>query len=134
MPAKMTRDKKFSGERFSDPSILLASDSERHGSTMYRALEQNGFAVEFVGSYAQVESQLGERPFDVVLLEVTGEHAVEPAVAAALRVKRGNAGQFVGYLADASLGASGLAGDAVFPRNVSKLPAVLRQFIDDGGA
>ncbi|HEY1498089.1 MAG TPA: hypothetical protein VGF88_00790 [Acidobacteriaceae bacterium] len=134
MSAMMTRLKKSSGERLGDPSILLASDSERHGTTMHRALEQNGFAVKFVGSYAEVDSLLSQHPFDVVLLEVTGEHAVEPAVAAALRVKRSNAGQFVGYLADASLGASGLAGDAVFPRNVSKLPDVLRQFIDDSEA
>jgi PleD family two-component response regulator len=134
MSAMMTRPKKSSGERLKDPSILLASDSERHGTTVYRALEQNGFAVEFVADYDEVDSQLNERPFDVVLLEVTGEHAVEEAVAAALRVKRSNSGQFVGYLADASLSASGLAGDAVFPRNVSKLPDILRRFVEEGGA
>ena len=132
MPIMMTRTK-FPGERLTEPSILLASDSERHGNTMHRVLEQHGFAVEYAGDYAQVDSALNERKFDVVLLEVTGEHAVEPAVAAALRVKRGNATQFVGYLADAALQTSGLAGDAVLPRNAARLPEALRRFMADGG-
>ena len=66
MPAMMTRHKKPSGQHLKDPSILLASDSERHGTTMHRALKQNGFVVEFVGNYALVDSLLNERPFDVV--------------------------------------------------------------------
>lgn len=132
MPIMVTRTKKSFGEPIAEPSILLASDSERHGNTMHRALEQHGFAVQYAGDYEQVDSLLNQRRFDVVLLEVTGEDAVEPAVAAALRVKRGNAGQFVGYLADASLEASGLAGDAVFSRNVVGLPAALRRLIADG--
>jgi len=131
MPTMMTRTK-TSGERLAEPSILLASDSERHGNTLHRALQQHGFAVEYAGDYAQVDSALHTRQFDVVLLEVTGEHAVEPAVAAALRVKRGNARQFVGYLADANLETSGLAGDAVFPRNTARLPDALREFITEG--
>jgi PleD family two-component response regulator len=131
MPAMMTQSKKVSGKPFAAPKILLASDSERHGSTIHRALEQYGFAVEFAGDYARVDSLLRERDFDVVLLEVTGQHAVELAVAAALRVKRGNAGQFVGYLADASLETSGLAGDAVFPRNAARLQDALRRAIAD---
>ncbi len=132
MPIMMTRTTS-SGERFAEPSILLASDSERHGNTMHRALEQHGFAVEYAGDYAQVESAIHERVFDVVLLEVTSEAAVEPAVAAALRVKRRNAQQFVGYLADPNLETSGLAGDAVFPRNAARLPEALRRFMADGG-
>lgn len=133
MPIMMTRAKP-SGERpNSEPSILLASDSARHGSTMHRALAQHGFAVEYAGDYTGVDSALNQRQFDLVLLEVTGEHAVEPAVAAALRVKRGNARQFVGYLADANLETSGLAGDAVFPRNAARLPDALRRFMTDGG-
>ena len=133
MPVMMTRTTKSFGERLTEPSILLVSDSERHGNTMHRALEQHGFAVEYAGDYAQVESALHSRKFDVVLLEVTGEHAVEPAVAAALRVKRGDARQFVGYLADANLETSGLAGDAVFPRNAARLPDALRGFMREGG-
>ncbi len=93
---------------------------------MHRALRQQGFAVEFAGDYGQVTALLQTRRFDVVLLEVTGEHAVEPAVAAALEVKRGNAQQFVGYLADASLETSGLAGDAVMPRSAAKVEDALR--------
>ena len=100
---------------------------------MHRALEQHGFAVEYAGDYAQVESAIHEREFDVVLLEVTSEDAVEPAVAAALRVKRRNAQQFVGYLADPNLETSGLAGDAVFPRNAARLPEALRRFMAEGG-
>jgi PleD family two-component response regulator len=132
MPTMVTRIKKSFGESIAEPSILLASDSERHGNTMHRALEQHGFAVQFAGDYAQVDSLLHQRRFDVVLLEVTGQDAVEPAVAAALRVKRGNAGQFVGYLADAALQTSGLAGDAVFSRNVARLPEALRRRIAEG--
>jgi PleD family two-component response regulator len=128
----MTRIDTTFGDGIAEPSILLASDSERHGNTMQRALEQHGLAVQYAGDYAQMEAALRERPFDVVLLEVTGEHAVESAVEAALRVKRGNAQQFVGYLADPNLETSGLAGDAVFPRNAARLPEVLRRLITDG--
>lgn len=98
---------------------------------MHRALRQQGFAVEFAGNYAQVVALLRDREFDVVLLEVTGEHAVEPAVAAALAVKRGNAGQFVAYLADSSLETSGLAGDAVMPRSAAKVEDALRRHMRD---
>jgi DNA-binding NtrC family response regulator len=129
MPAMMIRPCKAFGEQLVEPSILLASDSERHGSTMHRALMTYGLEVEFAGDYAQVEPLLNERSFDIVLLEVTGEHAVEPAVEAALRVKRGNARQFVGYLADSNLETSGLAGDAVFPRSATRLPDALRRFM-----
>lgn len=98
---------------------------------MHRALQQQGFAVEFAGNYGQVTGLLQERSFDVVLLEVTGEHAVEPAVEAALKVKRGNARQFVGYLADAGLDTSGLAGDAVMPRSAAKVEDALRRYMRD---
>lgn len=133
MPVMMTRSKNPSSDQSVERSILLASDSERHGNTMHRTLEQNGFAVEFAGTYAQVDSALHQRPFDVVLLEVTGEHAVEHAVEAALRLKRVNARQFVGYLADSNLETSGLAGDAVFPRSATRLPDALRRFMADDG-
>lgn len=43
-----------------------------------------------------------------------------------IEVKRGNAQQFVGYLADASLETSGLAGDAVMPRSAAKVEDALR--------
>ena len=123
----MTQSGNVFGRRRSEPSILLASDSERHGNTMHRALRQQGFTVEFAGDYGQVPALLRDRKFDVVLLEVTGEHAVEPAVAAALEVKRGNARQFVAYLADSSLETSGLAGDGVMPRSPAKVEDALRR-------
>jgi len=123
----MTYVKEGSSPPVAGASILLASDSARHGSKMHRALQQQGMAVEYAGDYAQLDEALRRRRFDVVLLEVTGEHAVEAAVAAALQVKRSNAGQFVGYVADAHLETSGLAGDAVFPRNAARLPRELQQ-------
>ena len=57
---------------------------------------------------------------------MSSEQGVEAAVEAALRVKRADAAQFVGYLADASLSASGLGGDGVFPRHADQLPGALR--------
>jgi PleD family two-component response regulator len=122
------------GRSFGCPSILLASDTERLGSTLHKILREEGFQVHFAGDYASLESHLTRATFDMVLLEVTGDYAVEPAVAAALRVKRANAGQFVGYLADSSLDASGLAGDGVFPRNATRLPSALRTFLADESA
>ena len=115
-------------------SILLASDSERHGNSIHRLLQEDGFAIQYAGSYSGIEDHLKGKDFDVVLLEVTGEHAVEPAVDTALRVKRANAAQFVGYLADADLENSGLAGDAVFPRNVEKLRDALRRILAEDSA
>jgi PleD family two-component response regulator len=126
-----SKERRRSSRPFADRSILLASDSERHGNTLHRALLEQGFAIEYAGDYSQVDAQLIARKYDVVLLEVTGEHAVEPAVAAALRVKRANAGQFVGYLADATLETSGLAGDAILPRNAAKLREELSRFMAD---
>lgn len=117
------------------PSILLASDSDPKGSQLHHMLAEEGFSVRYAGDYSRLDSALREDRFDIVLLEVTGEHAVEWAVEAALRVKRGNAGQFVGYLADPVLEVSGLAGDAVFPRSAAKLAGSLRTFLleDAGG-
>jgi PleD family two-component response regulator len=124
--------KKQSDQPLSDRSILLASDSERHGTTMHRALQKQKFAIEYAGDDSQLDARLSGQKYDVVLLEVTGEHAVEPAVEAALRVKRADAQQFVGYLADAGLETNGLAGDAVLPRSAAKLPDALRRFMAEG--
>ncbi len=111
------------------PSILLASDSERMGSSLHKVLRDQGFEVHFAGDYAGLDSLLNRRKFEIVLLEVTGDYAVEDAVQTALRVKRANAAQFVGYLADPALDASGLAGDGVFPRSATRLPDALRSFL-----
>lgn len=113
------------------PSILLASDSERHGNYIHQLLKEEGFAIDFVGDYSRIDPEVHGKDFDVVLLEVTGEHAVESAVDTALRLKRANAAQFVGYVAD--LETSGLAGDAIFPRNARKLREALRRFLAEGG-
>lgn len=115
------------------PSILLASDSEHHGNSIHQLLKEEGFAIDFVGDYSRIDPRLHGKDFDWVLLEVTGEHAVESAVDTALRLKRANAAQFVGYVADANLETSGLAGDAVFPRNARKLRESLRRFLADCG-
>jgi PleD family two-component response regulator len=132
MPVAITKDPADipAGFPFPEkPSILLASDSERLGSSLHRALRDEGFEVHYAGGYAGVDAHLRQRSFHLVLLEVTGEYAVELAVQAALHIKRRNAAQFVGYLADASLNASGLAGDGVFPRSPVQLPAELRRFL-----
>ncbi|MGA7523723.1 MAG: response regulator [Acidobacteriaceae bacterium] len=113
-------------------SILLASDSERHGSSIHQLLKEEGFAIDYVGDYSRIDPEIHAKEFDVVLLDVTGEHAVELAVETALRLKRANASQFVGYVADANLEASGLAGDAVFPRNAARLREALRRLLAEG--
>ncbi|MGC2638721.1 MAG: hypothetical protein WA294_16175 [Acidobacteriaceae bacterium] len=113
------------------PSILLASDRERLDSSLHDALRKEGFQVHFAGDYSGLENHLHRQAFDMVLLEVTGAHAVESAVATALRVKRAKADQFVGYLADTTLDASGLAGDGIFPRSAARLPQAIRTFLTD---
>jgi hypothetical protein len=132
MPAMFTDESL--GRPFSCPSILLASDTERLGSSLHKILRDEGFQVHFAGDYSGIDAHLHRGNFDMVLLEVTGDYAVEPAVAAALRVKRANSGQFVGYLADSSLDASGLAGDGIFPRSATRLPNALRSFLAEDAA
>jgi PleD family two-component response regulator len=119
------------GQSLESPSILLASDSERHGELMHGILQGEGFHTRFAGDYSQLDHFLADHRFDMVLLEVTGIHAVEAAVATALRAKRAREGQFVGYLADPALEASGLAGDGVFPRDAARLPVALRSLFAD---
>lgn len=132
MEVAMTRDS--SGRLNGIPSILLASDTDRLGSSLQRTLQEHGFEVAYAGNYAGIQRILSQQSYDVILLEVTAEYAVEDAVAAALRVKRANAEQFVGYVADAGLEASGLAGDGIFPRSTTRLPEMLRKFFMDGEA
>ena len=129
MDVALTRDD--SGRLTGNPSILLASDTERLGSSLHRVLEEQGFEVAYAGNYSAIQRVLSRQNFDVILLEVTGEYAVEDAVAAALRVKRNNGEQFVGYVADAGLEASGLAGDGIFPRSGSRLGEVLRNLFTE---
>lgn len=132
MEVALTRDS--SGRMNGVPSILLASDTDRMGNSLHRALQEGGFDVAYAGNYTGIQRILSRQSFDLVLLEVTGEYAVEDAVATALRVKRANAEQFVGYLADTGLEASGLAGDGIFPRSTTRLPEVLRSLFADAEA
>lgn len=131
MPAMMYRSEVPFGEPLTERSILLASNSETHGRMLYQLLRGEGFQVEYAGLYSHLDSRLDSEPFDMVLLEVTCEDAVELAVETALRIKRARLGQFVGYLADPALEASGLAGDGIFPRSSAKLPAALRAFLTE---
>lgn len=114
------------------PSILLASDSQQMGNVIFRILRDAGFKVRYAGAYSDTARLLREQTFDIVLLEVTSIEAVEAAVETALLAKRTRSGQFVGYLADPALDSSGLAGDALFPRNPARLPHVLRSFFTAG--
>jgi DNA-binding NtrC family response regulator len=138
MPVAVTKDPSgtpATGFPFPEkPFILLASDTERMGGALHRALRDEGFTVDYSGDYASLDAQLRRRNFDMVLLEVTGEYAVEPAVQTALRIKRSNPAQFVAYLADATLNASGLAGDGVFPRSTARLTEALRRFLVENRA
>jgi hypothetical protein len=132
MPVVETKEKERSDVPEGCPSILLATDTVRFGNTLHKALQEQGFDIHFAGEYAALDGQLHHgHKFDVILLEVSGDHAVESAVQTALRVKRIYPEQFVGYIADATLESSGLAGDGVFPRSVAKLPAALRSFFCD---
>lgn len=111
-----------------EPSILLAGDSAGRTQSLRRALEDAGFEVCYAGDYSQLEQALDTRRYDVILLDVSSEHAAEAAVAAALRVRRANNRQFIGYLTDSSpaLASAGLGGDGVFPRTAADLPQALR--------
>jgi hypothetical protein len=133
MSVMMVHSGGFGGRRSSVPSILLASDSDDKGRAVGKVLKEAGFQVQVAGDYSRLEGAMDERHYDLVLLEVSSEQAVEPAVEAALRVKRADAGQFVGYLADASLSASGLGGDGIFPRNEGNLPGALRSLLASEG-
>jgi hypothetical protein len=132
MPVVEPKEKERSGQPEGCPSILLATDTERFGNSLHKALKEQGFDIHFAGEYAALDGQLHHgHAFDVILLEVTGDDAVESAVETALRVKRAHPEQFVGYIADSTLEASGLAGDGVFPRSPAKLPGALRSFFAD---
>lgn len=113
------------------PLILLSGDNAHTAYHLSQALTSNGFAVQLAPNYSDVEA-LWRRQHEsaepvVVLLEVSGQHSVEPAVDTALQLKRHDPYQFVGYLADPLLESSGLAGDAIFPRSSELLADALRR-------
>jgi hypothetical protein len=116
----------------SSPHILLAGDNGKAAESTHQTIARAGFRVQLAQGYSDVDALLAEHGHDVVLLEVSGSHTVEAAVETAIRLKRQDASQFVGYLADPILLTSGLTGDAVFPRAVNQLPQALRNFFLSG--
>lgn len=123
-------------DRFSDdsnrtfaspfPPILLASDNFSVAESLRRTLTDKGFAVQVAPGYHALEILWREHRQPVILLDVSNIHAVDAAIDAAINIKRQDSAQFVGYLADPILRTSGLAGDAIFPRNLHQLPEALR--------
>jgi hypothetical protein len=110
----------------SSPLIVLASDEPHLAGHLHRALRKEDWSVQLAPGYGEVESIAQTHRNAIVLLEVSRHESVEAAVELALRLKRRDSGQFVGYLADPVLHTSGLVGDAIFPRSTQHLPAALR--------
>ncbi len=108
--------------------ILLGSDNYRLFAPVQHALTQAGILVDVAPSYEYIEPIWARGRHDIVLVEVSSPGSVEEAVAIAMRLKRQDAHQFVGYLADPILHNHGLTGDAVFPRDSSRLAHALRAF------
>jgi hypothetical protein len=115
--------------RFEDstPRILLGSDNKQFTSGISNSLLGAGFHVDTADDYAHLESIWRHQRHEVILFEVSHEHSVEPATSAALRIKRQDASQFIGYLADHNLRSSGLTGDAILSRDARLLPTALRR-------
>ena len=122
---------KSNDNQFSNfPLILLAGDNPRTALALQRALIDHGFRVQSTPSYRELYAvwtqQRHSQSGAMVLLDVPGGHAVEAAVQTALKFKRDDPQQFVAYLADPVLHTSGLAGDAIYPRNADQLAEALR--------
>jgi hypothetical protein len=131
----MKMDIERNAERFeissaSFPLILLASDYPDLAERVYSSLREGGLNVEFAPGYPELESLAHARPNAIALLEISEQQSVEAAVDLALRLKRRNVNQIVGYLADPILHMSGLAGDGIFPRSAYQLPAALRRHFE----
>jgi hypothetical protein len=107
---------------------VLVSDTKNTESLAHRALVNAGFDVDLASGYEHVEELWQQHRHDVVLIEVSYAVSVDSAVQLALRLKQRDSRQFVGYLADPILHTSGLAGDALFPRDSRRLPDALRRF------
>ena len=132
-PVNKNQTDSFSFEERSSsnpPLILLSGDNARTTTLLYDSLTEQGFRVQLAPTYQDAETLwLRDRP-SMVLLEVSGSHAVESAVHLALQLKRHDHQVFVAYLADPVLYSSGLAGDAVFPRTTRHLTTALREHFD----
>jgi hypothetical protein len=112
----------------SKPRIILGSDTDSTQFATHEALAKAGFSVDLASGYDNLEELWQKQRHDVVLLEVSYAVSVDRAVELALRLKRQDSRQFVGYLADPILQTSGLAGDALFPRDCKRLADALRRF------
>jgi CheY-like chemotaxis protein len=113
------------------PNILLAGDNASLADLQRRTLVDAGFTVDVADSYSLATEMWEQSRHTVILLDVSHARAVNDAVVTALKIKRRDPGQFVGYLADPILRTSGLAGDAIFPRSAFQLPQVLRKHFAD---
>lgn len=114
--------------------ILLSGDDPRTACVLNQVLQELGFHTQFAMNFRQVEAvwrdSRNSSPAPVmVLLEVTQQRNVEAAVDTALQLKREDPSQFVGYIADPTLLAGGLIGDAVLPRNPGRLAESLREYL-----
>ena len=114
------------------PFILLSGDNARTASLLHDSLAGEGFHVQLAPGYPELETIWRQQRHPMVLLEVSGPQSVEAAVKTALRLKRHDPQQFVGYLADPVLHTSGLAGDAIFPRSPDQLASALKRHFDKG--
>lgn len=118
------------------PPIILSGDDPRTACVLNHVLQELGFHTQFAPNYCQVEAlwrdnrSASAAPV-LVLLEVTQQRSVEAAVDTALQLKREDPSQFVGYIADSTLLAGGLIGDAVLPRNPGRLAESLRGYLND---
>jgi len=116
------------------PRILISGDNPHTVHMLHRALLDQGFHAEIAVAYHELVAMGQQQRHAMVLLEVSSACNVEAAVDAALQLKRRDPLQFVGYLADPVLHASGLAGDAIFPRASNQLIRALRShFLNEGG-
>ena len=115
------------------PLILLSGDNARTAALLHSSLTEQGFRVQLAPTYEDAETLWLRDRHPMVLLEVSGTQAVEPAVHLALQIKRRDHQVFVAYLADPILYSSGLAGDAVFPRTTRHLTTALREHLDGDG-
>ncbi|MGC2547961.1 MAG: hypothetical protein WA426_19105 [Silvibacterium sp.] len=114
------------------PFILLSGDNARTAFPLYLALVEHGFRVQFASTYIELEILWQQQRYPLILLEVSDAGSVEAAVNAAMRLKRQDTRQFVGYLADPILRTSGLAGDAIFPRDSEQLAKALWLYLNEG--
>ena len=112
------------------PRILLGSDSDHRDTSAKEALIEAGFHVDVASGYDHAEQLWNRERHGVVLIEVSYAISVDPAVQLAMRLKQQDRRQFVGYLADPILHTSGLAGDALFPRDSRRLPEALRRHLN----